>query len=112
MYDRFTSFLIQLLIVGYLLTFSTLLILILCRSIIRDQIIPHAVSWFTGEAIERDDLQDDADEDQYLGFEAEYDDDHEDGDDDYEDLDDGLGSDEDDSDQEYIDDYNRRYNYY
>ncbi|XP_004292761.1 PREDICTED: putative nucleosome assembly protein C364.06-like [Fragaria vesca subsp. vesca] len=84
----------------------------LIGSIIRDQIIPHAVSWFTGEAIERDDLQDDADEDQYLGFEAEYDDDHEDGDDDYEDLDDGLGSDEDDSDQEYIDDYNRRYNYY
>nr|XP_004290975.2 PREDICTED: nucleosome assembly protein 1;2-like isoform X2 [Fragaria vesca subsp. vesca] len=81
--------------------------------IIRDQIIPHAVSWFTGEAIEnRDDLQDDEDQDQYLGFEAEYYDDNEDGDDEYEDLDHGLGSDGDDSDEEYIDNYNRTYNYY
>lgn len=100
-------------IVGYLLTLSTFLTLILCRLIIRDQIIPHAVSWFTGEAIEnRDDLQDDEDQDQYLGFEAEYYDDNEDGDDEYEDLDHGLGSDGDDSDEEYIDNYNRTYNYY
>ncbi|KAL6207946.1 hypothetical protein ACLB2K_018898 [Fragaria x ananassa] len=103
----------MLLIVGYLLTLSTLLTLILCRLIIRDQIIPHAVSWFTGEAIEnRDDLQDDEDQDQYLGFEAEYYDDNEDGDDEYEDLDHGLGSDGYDSDEEYIDNYNRTYNYH
>lgn len=63
--------------------------LFLCRSIIRDQIIPHAVSWFTGEAIERDDLQDD--EDQYLGLEAQYDD-VDDSEDEYEDIDDGLES--------------------
>lgn len=58
-------------------------------SIIRDQIIPHAVSWFTGEAIERDDMQDD--EDQYLGLEAQYDD-VDDSEDEYEDFDDGLES--------------------
>ena len=38
----------------------------LFRSTIRDKIIPHAVSWFTGEAVQGDefeDLEDDEDED-------------------------------------------------
>ena len=38
----------------------------LCRSTIRDKIIPHAVSWFTGEAAQGDefgDMEDDEDED-------------------------------------------------
>ncbi|RZR92076.1 hypothetical protein BHM03_00020307, partial [Ensete ventricosum] len=30
-------------------------LLLTCRSTIRDKIIPHAVSWFTGEAVEDDD---------------------------------------------------------
>lgn len=37
-----------------------------CRSTIRDKIIPHAVSWFTGEAAQDDefeDMEDDDDED-------------------------------------------------
>lgn len=36
------------------------------RSSIRDKIIPHAVSWYTGEAIQGDDLDlgDDDDEDE------------------------------------------------
>nr|XP_011458872.1 PREDICTED: nucleosome assembly protein 1;4-like isoform X3 [Fragaria vesca subsp. vesca] len=56
-------------------------------SIIRHQIIPHAVSWFTGEAIEKDVCSDD--EDQYLGLEYKFEDIDE-GQDAYEDLDDGL----------------------
>lgn len=40
------------------------MIFILYSSTIRDKIIPHAVSWFTGEAAEADELQiDDEDED-------------------------------------------------
>lgn len=38
----------------------------LCSSTIRDKIIPHAVSWFTGEAVQGDefeDIEDDDDED-------------------------------------------------
>ncbi|KAM5565880.1 hypothetical protein ABKV19_019741 [Rosa sericea] len=70
-------------------------------SIIRDQIIPHAVSWFTGEAIERDDSSDD--EDRYLGLEAQFDDED---DDDYEDLDDGLDSDGYSEDEEDMENYN------
>lgn len=37
----------------------------MCRSTIRDKIIPHAVSWYTGEAIQGDefgDLDDDDDD--------------------------------------------------
>ncbi|KAM7483854.1 hypothetical protein LguiB_008437 [Lonicera macranthoides] len=52
-------------------------------STIRDKIIPHAVSWFTGEAVEGDELEDieDEDEDDDDGDEDE-DDDEEDEDDD------------------------------
>jgi nucleosome assembly protein 1-like 1 len=39
------------------------MLLVLCSKIIRDKIIPHAISWFTREALERggefEDLQDD-----------------------------------------------------
>jgi len=53
------------------------------RSTIRDKIIPHAVSWFTGEAIQGDEFgeleEDEEDED------IEEDDDEEDDDDDDED---------------------------
>ena len=38
-----------------------------CRSTIRDKIIPHAVSWFTGEAVQGDefaDIEEDDDEDE------------------------------------------------
>ena len=36
---------------------------VLCsRSTIRDKIIPHAVSWFTGEALQGEDYEDDDDE--------------------------------------------------
>ena len=40
--------------------------MLLCRSTIRDKIIPHAVSWFTGEAVQGDefaDIGEDDDED-------------------------------------------------
>ena len=52
-----------------------------CSSTIRDKIIPHAVSWFTGEAAEGDELElsDEEDED---------DDDEEDDEDEEEDEDD------------------------
>ena len=58
-----------------------------CRSTIRDKIIPHAVSWFTGEAAQDeygdiDDDEDDIDEDDE---EDEDEDDEEDEDDDDED---------------------------
>ena len=43
------------------------------RTTIRDKIIPHAVSWFTGEAVQADDFEHIGDDD---------DDDEEDGDDD------------------------------
>lgn len=40
------------------------LILLYCRSTIRDKIIPHAVSWFTGEAAQDEygDMEDDEDD--------------------------------------------------
>lgn len=48
-----------------------LVFLVFCSSTIREKIIPHAVSWFTGEAIEgeefdidNDDEDDDIDEDE------------------------------------------------
>ena len=40
---------------------------ILCSSIIRDKIIPSAVSWFTGEAIETDDEDEDDHEEKAHG---------------------------------------------
>ena len=48
--------------------------IMLCRSTIRDKIIPHAVSWFTGEAIQEDEFGDIEDDDE----EEEDDDDEED----------------------------------
>lgn len=50
-----------------------------CSSTIRDKIIPHAVSWFTGEAVQGDELDDEDDDD---------DDDNEDEDEDEDDEDD------------------------
>lgn len=46
------------------------------RSTIRDKIIPHAVSWFTGEAIQGDELEiEDDDEDEDIGDDDEDDED-------------------------------------
>lgn len=59
-----------------------------CRSTIRDKIIPHAVSWFTGEAVQDDDFQD------LMG------DDNEDDEDDEEDEDDEDEDDEDDEEED------------
>lgn len=58
------------------------------RSTIRDKIIPHAVSWFTGEAAQGDEFGDvedeDIDEDEDEDEEEEDEDDDEDDDDDEE----------------------------
>lgn len=51
---------------------NVILCVLVCSSTIRDKIIPHAVSWFTGEAVEGvelenmddDDEEDDDDEDE------------------------------------------------
>ena len=54
--------------------------IVICRSTIRDKIIPHAVSWFTGEANQGDefeDLEDDEDEDGDEDEDEEEDDDEE-----------------------------------
>ncbi|KAF5931854.1 hypothetical protein HYC85_028025 [Camellia sinensis] len=51
-------------------------------STIRDKIIPHAVSWFTGEAVEGDDLEDIDDDDDEDDNDDEEDDDEEDEDED------------------------------
>ena len=67
----------------------------LCRSTIRDKIIPHAVSWFTGEAIQEDefgDIEDDDEED-----DVEEDDDDEEEDDEEEEDDDDDEEDEEES---------------
>lgn len=60
----------------------------MCRSTIRDKIIPHAVSWFTGEALQGDEFEDieEDDEDDEEGDEDE-DEEDEDDDDDEEDDD-------------------------
>lgn len=50
----------------------------LCRSTIRDKIIPHAVSWFTGEAIQEDEFGDIEDDDEEDDVEEEDDDEEED----------------------------------
>lgn len=64
----------------------------LCRSTIRDKIIPHAVSWFTGEAIQEDEFADIEDDDE--------DDDVEEDDDDEEDDEDEEDDDDDDEDED------------
>lgn len=69
--------------------------IMLCRSTIRDKIIPHAVSWFTGEAIQEDefgDIEDDDEED-----DVEEDDDDEEEDDEEEEDDDDDEEDEEES---------------
>lgn len=65
-------------------------LLLFFRSTIRDKIIPHAVSWFTGEAIQGEefaDLGDDEDEDIDEDDDEEEDEDDEDDDDEDEDED-------------------------
>lgn len=57
----------------------------MCRTTIRDKIIPHAVSWFTGEAVPEDDYED-----------MEEDDDDEDGADDEDDEEKGENNADDD----------------
>lgn len=65
---------------------------LLCSSTIRDKIIPHAVSWFTGEAVQ---------EDEFDGLEEDEDDDDDDEDmDDDEDEDEEDDEDDDDEDEE------------
>ncbi|CAN1774053.1 Nucleosome assembly protein 1;2 [Linum perenne] len=62
-------------------------------STIRDKIIPHAVSWYTGEAVEADDdgleLDDDEDEDEDVDEDDDEDEDDDDDDDDDDDEDEG-----------------------
>uniref|UniRef100_A0A5B6YZI3 Uncharacterized protein n=1 Tax=Davidia involucrata TaxID=16924 RepID=A0A5B6YZI3_DAVIN len=62
-------------------------------STIRDKIIPHAVSWFTGEAVQGDELEDIEDDDDDDGDENEDDDEDEDEDEDED------GEDEDDEEE-------------
>lgn len=63
----------------------------MCSSTIRDKIIPHATSWFTGEAVHGDgfDDSDDDDEDDEL-YDDDDDDDEEDEDDDEDEEDKGT----------------------
>lgn len=62
----------------------------LARSTIRDKIIPHAVSWFTGEAIQDDDIDmDDDDDDDEIDEDEEDDDEDEEEDDEDDDEDEG-----------------------
>jgi nucleosome assembly protein 1-like 1 len=65
----------------------------LCRSTIRDKIIPHAVSWFTGEALQGEDLEDE---------DEEGDEDDEDEEDDEDDEDEDEEEDEEDDDEEEV----------
>lgn len=67
------------------------------RSTIRDKIIPHAVSWFTGEAVQGEDFEDlgeddDEDEDRDEDDDEEEEEDDEEEDDDEEDEDEGKNS--------------------
>lgn len=62
-----------------------------CRSTIRDKIIPHAVSWFTGEALQGEDFEDD---------DEEGDDDDDDDEDDYDEDEDDEEEDEDEEDDD------------
>lgn len=68
---------------------------VLCRSTIRDKIIPHAVSWFTGEAIQEDEFGDIEDDDE--DEDAEEDDDDEEEDEEEEEDDDDDNEDEEES---------------
>jgi nucleosome assembly protein 1-like 1 len=61
------------------------------RTTIRDKIIPHAVSWFTGEAVQGEDFADLGDDDE---------DDDEDDDDDEDEEDDDEEEDEDEEEEE------------
>ena len=63
----------------------------LCSSAIRDKLIPHAVSWFTGEAVQ---------ENEYDGLEDDYDTDDEDGDDEEDEDGDEDGDEEDEEEEE------------
>ncbi|XP_057504988.1 nucleosome assembly protein 1;4-like isoform X1 [Actinidia eriantha] len=60
-------------------------------STIRDKIIPHAVSWFTGEAVQGDDFEDLEDEDEDEEDDGDEDEDNEDEDDEDEDEDEEEG---------------------
>lgn len=60
---------------------------LLCRSTIRDKIIPHAVSWFTGEAVQGDEFEDIGDDDEEDDGNDEDDGDEDDDDEDEEDDD-------------------------
>jgi hypothetical protein len=71
-------------------------ILPFCRSTIKDKIIPHAVSWFTGEALQGEDLEDEDEEDN----EDDEEDEDEDEDDDEENEDEE--EDEEDDDEEEV----------
>ena len=62
------------------------------RTTIRDKIIPHAVSWFTGEAVQGDDFAD-------LGDDDEDDDDDDDDEEDEEDEDEDEDDEEDDEEE-------------
>lgn len=64
-----------------------------CRSTIKEKIISHAVSWFTGEAVEADDLDIEEDDDEI----------DEDEDDEEDDEDDEEDDDEDDDEEEEAD---------
>ncbi len=63
-------------------------------STIRDKIIPHAVSWFTGEAIQGDELEIEDDDEDDEDIDEDEDDEGEDGDEEEEDDDDEDDEDE------------------
>ena len=66
----------------------------MCSSAIGDKLIPHAVSWFTGEAVqgnEYDGLEDDYDTDDEDGDDEEDEDENEDGDEKDEEEEEGKG---------------------
>lgn len=58
-----------------------------CRSTIRDKIIPRAVSWFTGEAMEAEDFEIDGDEEDDIEEDDEEDEEDEDDEEDDDDED-------------------------
>lgn len=63
----------------------------MCRSTIRDKIIPHAVSWFTGEAVQGDDEFEDIEEDAEDDEEGDEDEDEDEEDDDDDDEEEEKG---------------------
>lgn len=65
---------------------------LICRSTIKDKIIPHAVSWFTGEAVQDDDeleLENDEEEDEEEDEDEEEEDDEDEDDEDEDEEDKG-----------------------